>query len=157
MRDFLRQGGRVLLILTDGAPLAQIKVPFWRKATHLTQPDALGRGLILPTYADERVYGLGTDRALLGEESRQAIDPEAVWRPIWRRVDTRTGWVSHYLAEVWLGKGRMLVTTLHFAGEFGDTPLSLSYHPAGQYWLWGMCRYLRDAKPRQHSTRYYRY
>jgi hypothetical protein len=152
MRDFLRQGGRVLLILTDGAPLAQIKVPFWREATHLIQPDALGRGIILPTYADERVYGLSTDRALLGEESRQAIDPEAVWRPIWRRVDTRTGWVSHYLAEVWLGKGRMLVTTLHFAGEFGDTPLSLSYHPAGQYWLWGMCRYLRDAKPRQHSS-----
>jgi hypothetical protein len=49
MRDFIRQGGRVLLILTDGAPLAQIRVPFWREATHLIQPDALGRGLILPT------------------------------------------------------------------------------------------------------------
>jgi hypothetical protein len=152
MRDFIRQGGRILLILTDGASLVQTKVPFWREATHLFCPHALDPWVLLPTYADERVYGLSTDRALLGEESRQAIDPEAVWQPLWRRFDTRTGWVSHYLAEVLLGKGGMLVTTLHFAGELGDTPLSLQYHPAGQYWLWGMCRYLRDTKYRRNSS-----
>ena len=152
MRDFIRQGGRILLILTDGASLVQTKVPFWREATHLFCPHALDSWVLLPTHADERVYGLSTDRALLGEESRQPIDPEAVWQSLWRRIDTRTGWVSHYLAEVLLGKGRMLVTTLHFAGELGDTPLSLQYHPAGEYWLWGMCRYLRDAKYRRNSS-----
>jgi len=146
MRDYLRRGGRILLVLTDGASLAQESLPFWREAAHLFRLHALCMQLGLRDYAEERLFAFSTDRALRVEESRSEIDPDAEWRSIWQRVDARTGWVTDYLAEVRLGDGRMLVTTLHFAGTLGDLPISLQYHPAGQYWLTLMLRYLRPSR-----------
>jgi hypothetical protein len=142
MSEYLRLGGRILLILTDGASLVQESLPFWREATHLFAAHKLCRELGLRAYADESLIAFSTDRALLREASREQMAPDAEWHSLWRRVDTRTGWTADYLAEVQLGEGRMLVTTLHFAGAFGDLPLSLQYHPAGQYWLYQMLRYL---------------
>ncbi|GBC93636.1 Beta-galactosidase [bacterium HR15] len=146
MRDYLRHGGHILLILTDGASLVQEPLPFWREATHLLVSHPLFRQLGLRGYADERLFAFSTDRALHTEPSRLAIDPAAEWQSLWRRVDTRTGWATDYLAEVRLGNGRMLLTTLHFAGPLGDLPLSMQYHPAGQYWLYQMLRYLRPSR-----------
>jgi len=146
MRDYLWRGGRILLILTDGASLVQESLPFWREAAHLFTLHPLCRQLDLDDYADERLFAFSTDRALQVEPSRMAIDPAAEWQSLWRRVDARTGWTADYLAEVRLGNGQMLVTTLHFAGPLGDLPLSLQYHPAGQNWLYQMLRYLRPSR-----------
>ncbi len=144
LRAYLNHGGRVLLILTDGASLTQERLPFWRESVHLFYPHPLWKRLGAIQHADERLFAFSTDRALRREWSQ--IDPYAVWESIWQRVDARTGYLTDYLAEVRLDKGRMLVTTLHFAGWLGDTPVSLRYHPAGQYWLAQMLRYLRSSR-----------
>ncbi len=146
MRDYLQRGGRIALILTDGASLTQESCPFWRETAHLLMPHPLWQRLGMHDPVDERLFAFSTDRALRPDESRAEIDPQASWHSLWKRVDTRTGWATDYLVEVQLGDGRMLLTTLHFAGTLGDTPLSLQYHPAGQYWLYQMLRYLRPSR-----------
>jgi hypothetical protein len=56
-------------------------------------------------------------------------------RPILRRLDARTMAVHDYAAELLLGSGRLLVTTLRFEGGLGDQPLGIERNTAAAYLL----------------------
>jgi hypothetical protein len=133
---FLEGGGRVLWLLTAPTPACE-RVPFWREATHRFLPHLLWETVPRPDHLDARLFAFSTDFALRATELLGCP-----LHTIWQRIDTRTGYTHSYLAEAQVGAGRLLVSTLHFAGHHGDTPLTLRYHPAGQYWLWAMLRYL---------------
>jgi hypothetical protein len=133
---FVAQGGRALWLLTAPTPDC-IRLPFWREAAHRFLPHPLWEHIPRPAHLDARLLAFSTDFALQGKAWRGAP-----LQPIWQRVDTRTGYTHAYLAEATHGAGRLLLCTLHFAGHHGETPITLRYHPAGQYWLWAMLRYL---------------
>jgi hypothetical protein len=133
---FVAQGGRALWLLTAPTPDC-IRLPFWREAAHRFLPHPLWEHLPRPAHLDARLLAFSTDFALQGDAFQGAL-----MQPIWQRIDTRTGDTHCYLAEATHGAGRSILCTLHFAGHHGDTPLTLRYHPAGQYWLWAMLRYL---------------
>ncbi len=135
---FVEQGGAALWILTEPTPLLMCeRVPFWREAAHRFLPHPLWEFIPRPEYLDERLFAFSTDLAI---RARSLGDYPLT--PVWQRIDARTGYTHCYLAEANIGTGRLLITTLHFAGHHGDTPITLRYHPAGQYWLWTMLRYL---------------
>jgi hypothetical protein len=133
---FVARGGRALWLLTAPTPEC-VRLPFWREAAHRFLPHPLWEHIPRPTHLDARLLAFSTDFALQGKAWRGAP-----LQPIWQRVDTRTGYTHAYLAEATYGAGRLLLCTLHFAGHHGETPITLRYHPAGQYWLWAMLRYL---------------
>jgi hypothetical protein len=133
---FVAQGGRALWLLTTLTP-ACARAPFWREAAHRFLPHPLWEHIPRPAHLDARLLAFSTDFALQGDAFQGAL-----MQPIWQRVDTRTGYTHAYLAEATHGAGRLLLCTLHFAGHHGETPITLRYHPAGQYWLWAMLRYL---------------
>jgi hypothetical protein len=133
---FVAQGGRALWLLTAPTPDC-IRLPFWREAAHRFLPHPLWEHIPRPVHLDARLLAFSTDFALQGKAWQGAP-----LQPIWQRVDTRTGYTHAYLAEATHGAGKLLLCTLHFAGHHGETPITLRYHPAGQYWLWAMLRYL---------------
>jgi hypothetical protein len=133
---FLERGSGVLWLLTVPTP-ACARVPFWREATHRFLPHPLWETVPRPDHLDARLFAFSTDFALRATELLGCP-----LHTIWQRIDTRTGYTHSYLAEAQVGAGRLLVSTLHFVGHHGDTPITLRYHPAGQYWLWAMLRYL---------------
>ena len=136
--EAVRRGGAALWLVSAPSPALKCeRVPFWREAAHRFLDHPLWNWLPRPEYLDERLFAFSTDLAL----QATAFEGCAI-RPIWQRVDTRTGYTHCYLGEVALGAGKLLITTLHFAGHHGETPITLRYHPAGQYWLWAMLRYL---------------
>jgi len=135
---FLERGGAPLWLLT--APTsACVRLPFWREAAHRFLSHPLWELVPRPDHLDARLLAFSTDFALQAHEI-----VGSPLHPIWQRVDTRTGFTHSYLAQVSVGVGRLLVSTLHFAGPHGDTPLTLRFHPAGQYWLWAMLHYLAN-------------
>lgn len=134
----VRSGGAALWVLTAPEPaLGCERVPFWREAVHRFLPHTLWRYLPRPAYLNATLFAFSTDVAC-----RATTLLESPIQPIWQRVDTRTGYTHWYLGEARIGAGTLLITTLHFAGYQGDTPLTLTYHPAGHYWLWAMLCYL---------------
>jgi hypothetical protein len=136
--EFAQRGGEVLWLISEPTPfLGCERVPFWREAAHRFLPHPLWEHIPRPEYLDERLFAFSTDIAI-----RANSLGDCPLTPIWQRVDTRTGYTHSYLAEATVGAGRLLIATLHFAGHHGDTPITLRYHPAGQYWLWAMLRYL---------------
>lgn len=137
-KEFAQRGGRVLWLISEPLPLLDCeRVPFWREAAHRFLPHPLWDLIPRPEHLDERLFAFSTDIAL-----RANTLGDVPLIPLWQRIDTRTGFVHCYLAEAAIGAGRVLIATLHFAGHHGDTPVTLRYHPAGQYWLWAMLRYL---------------
>lgn len=133
---FVAQGGRAVWLLPAPTP-ACVRLPFWREAAHRFLPHPLWELVPQPAHLDARLFAFSTDFAFADGEWQGAP-----LQPIWQRVDTRTGHTHCYLAEAELGAGRLQMSTLHFAGHHGETPITLRYHPAGQYWLWAMVRYL---------------
>lgn len=141
LAEWVAEGGRCVVWLP---PLRQhtVSLPFWREATHQFLPHRFWEQLgFMPDYLDETLFAFSTDYALL---PRACIHQESQCAPLWQRIDTRTGYRHVYLCEERLGKGHAFVTTLHFAGEHGDTPRTLTHHPAGQYWLYALLRYLAE-------------
>lgn len=141
LAEWVFEGGHCVVLMP---PLREYTrpMPFWREATHRFLPHPLWGYLgFQPSHLDETLFAFSTDYALI---PNARLLPEGEWSAVWERVDTRTGYRNIYLQEEHYGKGRLVVTTLHFAGEHGDTPRTLTYHPAGQYWLYKLLHYLKE-------------
>ncbi len=134
IEQWVRAGGCGLVVVVEGTDLPTESLPFWREACHLCIDHPLWERLPRHEGISATEFAFSTNCAL----KPQALADWCEWAPIWRRVDTRTGYVHDYLGEARIGEGQVLITTLHFAGHHGETPVSLAYHPAGQYWLWQM-------------------
>ncbi|HEU5089324.1 MAG TPA: hypothetical protein VFT99_17835, partial [Roseiflexaceae bacterium] len=59
-----------------------------------------------------------------------------------RRIDVRTLATHEYAAEFGYGAGRMIVSTLRFAGGHGEQPVGITRNTAARYLLACWVRYL---------------
>lgn len=131
----LHAGGRAVWWAEAAGPGVAV-LPFWREAIHVFAPDALWEAVPHAGHADLRFFGLATDVALDVEAlaATLGVAVEAV-RPLWRRFDARQYRWHAYLAEVEIGAGRLMATTLRFAGGLGAQPAALAHNPLGAWLL----------------------
>lgn len=112
-------------------------MPFWREAIHVFTPAfqrAAGMGS-LPC-ADLRFFGIASDLAIDSAILKRRL---AKWQPhiahLWRRFDARRMVWHEYAVELRIGDGRLIVSTLRFAGGPGHLPSTLATNPMGAWLL----------------------
>jgi len=140
LREFVENGGRAMLLQAGDrppGPLPTRAMPFWREATRLAAPHPAWGDFPLDEALAMQMFGCATDhvldiRAFAGE-----------WRPILRRLDTRTAELHEYALEISMGKGATIVSTLRFEGGQGTQPLGIARNTAAAYLLWCWATYLQ--------------
>lgn len=139
---WVEQGGRAIVVqageLPDG-PLPAVALPFWREAIRLAEPHPAWRDFPRDDALALQLFGCATDHAL--DLGGYAGD----WRPILRRLDSRTMHLHEYAAELSWGAGRLIVSTLRFMGGQGAQPLGLARNTAASYLLWCWVEWLRSS------------
>ena len=133
--DYLRAGGRALLLQTGPAPLAAEPCSFWRESIKLIAPHPITDVLPHAGFADLQFYSLATDWALAPDALAQALPGLEALTPVLSRLDARLFTLTHYLVEARLGAGRVVASTLRFQGGLGDQPTGLRDSPAARFWL----------------------
>ncbi len=144
--EYLRAGGRVLLLQQGDGPLPSRRGPFWREAIHLFPDHPLWQAFPHQGYVDLQFFGLATDVMLDAVRLSEAV-PGVTWiRPVMRRLDAREFHVSEYLLEAQIGRGRLLACTLRLQGGAGAQPIGLQRNVAGHFLLWAMVAYLNSQR-----------
>jgi hypothetical protein len=147
--DYLKSGGRMILLQWGDGPLPVLRRPFWREAIQIFAPhrlwDAFGTG------GDLRFLGVSSDVSFDLARLDQTISGLDEVRPIFRRLDGRDFQVSEYLLEARLGRGRLLASSLRLAGGLGRQPSGLRRNVAGQALLWAMLDTLKK-EPEQNNV-----
>jgi len=139
--DFIERGGRALLLQSgDGppGPLPTRAMPFWREATRLAAPHPAWGDFPLDDALAMQLFGCATEHAL----DMRAFAGD--WRPILRRLDTRTAELFEYALEMRIGNGTAIVSTLRFEGGQGAQPLGIARNTAAAYLLWCWMSYLQS-------------
>jgi hypothetical protein len=146
---FVRAGGDALLALDDAAdaPVPLVAEPFWREAVKVIEPHRWWGSFPHEGVVDLQFLGCATDRAM-------DLGGVGGVRPLLRRIDARTGRTHDYAAEVAVGKGKVLMTTLRFEGGRGSQPRGLTANVGAAYllatWMRGLAAdQLRSASPRR--------
>jgi hypothetical protein len=138
--DFLKSGGKILLLQWGNGPLPVLRRPFWREAIRIFAPhplwDTFGAG------GDLRFLGMSSDVSFDVTRLDDVIHELDDVHPIFRRLDGRDFRVSEYLLEARVGRGALLACTLRLAGGHGRQPSGLRRNVAGQVLLWSMLDYL---------------
>jgi len=138
--DFLKSGGRMILLQWGDGPLPALRRPFWREAIRIFAPhplwEAFGAG------GDLRFLGVSSDVSFDLARLDQVIHALDEARPIFRRLDGRDFRVSEYLLEARIGRGILLACSLRLAGGNGRQPTGLRRNVAGQALLGSMLDYL---------------
>jgi hypothetical protein len=140
--DFLKSGGRMILLQWGDGPLPALRRPFWREAIRIFAPHPLWRAF--GAGGDLRFLGVSSDVSFDLARLDQAIPSLHEARPIFRRLDGRDFRVSEYLLEARLGRGVLLACSLRLAGGHGRQPTGLRRNVAGQALLWTMLDYLEN-------------
>lgn len=137
---FVSSGGRAILLAGSGkrhAPFKILPTPFWREAVKIIEPHPAWDDFPHEGWTDLQFYGMATNLAL-----DTARVPGC--RPILRRLDARTMAVHDYAAELSLGKGGLIVSTLRFEGGLGQQPVGVTRNVAAAYLLSCWLRYLQE-------------
>ncbi|MFN8502460.1 glycoside hydrolase family 2 protein [Kouleothrix sp.] len=140
LRAWIDRGGRAILLQPGSAPAGPLPVaalPFWREALRLAEPHPAWGDFPLDDALAMQLFGCAADHAL--DMSRHAGE----WRPILRRLDTRTMHLHEYAAELRWGQGRLIASTLRFEGGQGVQPLGIARNTAAAYLLWCWASYLQ--------------
>lgn len=140
--DFVRRGGRALILQTGPGFLPAVPRPFWRECVKLIYKHAVWNDFPHQGYTDLQFYHLATDHALDSARLTEAVPDLVAVTPILRRLDARLFTVSDYLLEARIGQGTALVSTLRFAGGSGDQVGDLKTNAAGRHLLAQMLDYL---------------
>ncbi len=144
--DFIRSGGRALILQMGIGALPVIPCPFWREAIKLIVDHPVWAGFPHRGFVDLQFYHLATDVALDTAQLRDLL-PDLKWMtPILRRLDARRFILTDYLLEVQLGEGRAILSTLRFAGGAGDQVSGLEANVAGRHLLSSILSYLSREK-----------
>ncbi len=117
-------------------------LPFWREAIHVFEPSPLWDSVPQPGYADMRFFSLATDFAIEPDKLKALLGVEATLTPIWRRFDARQLFWSDYIVAARYGAGRMILTSLRFAGGLGCQPQTLNANPLGAWLLESLLKLL---------------
>lgn len=144
LEDWVRAGGKGILLLERDempSPVPKVELPYWRESVKIGVPHPAWGDFPEPGDPHMQFYGMAPDVAL------DTRDYPGECRPIFRRVDTRQFRVHEYAAELALGRGRLIVSTLRIDGGLGDQPSGLGNHPAGAHLLACWLRYLQSRGP----------
>ncbi len=139
--EFVRAGGRAIVLQTSGGALPVERVPFWRESIKLFYEHPALSAFPHEGFADMQFYHLATDAAF-DLSTLTPVLGEAQVQPILRRLDARLFTALEYLVEARLGQGRMLLSTLRFQGGLGDQVRGLQANTAGAFLLRQMIDYL---------------
>jgi hypothetical protein len=145
MSAWVAEGGRALLLASDGGGLPVIGVPFWRESTKLLYPHPVLADFPHQGYSDMQFYHLATDHAFDTPRLAAAIPglTQTAIHPIIRRLDARLFTVADYLVELHIGKGRLIASTLRFEGGAGDQVNGLMANVAGRWLLRALVSHLQ--------------
>ncbi|HIC90290.1 MAG TPA: glycoside hydrolase [Anaerolineae bacterium] len=141
LSDYLRSGGRLLLLQTGDGPLPSRRLPFWREAIKLIEEHPVWQGFPHDGFTDLQFYGLATDLALETAYLDEWLPVKEVI-PILRRLDARQFHVTDYIVEARVGAGALIASTLRFQGGLGDQPSGLGRNPAARHLLGCLMAYL---------------
>lgn len=136
---FVRGGGRAIVLAAGGErrePATACPLPFWREAIKVLEPHPAWGDFPHQGWTDLQFHGMAPDLAL-----ETAGLPGC--RPILRRLDARTMTVHDYAAELALGEGRLIASTLRFEGGLGRQPVGVKRNTAAAYLLTCWLRYLQ--------------
>jgi hypothetical protein len=87
-----------------------------------------------------RFFGVATDLAIdIAALTKHLTEHKPRIRPLWRRFDARRLVWHDYVVELRIGKGRLIVSTLRFAGGLGHQPATLDTNPMGAWLLRRLC------------------
>lgn len=143
--SFVRAGGAAMLLLRGRPddPVASVVRPFWREGVKVIEPHAAWGEFPHDGWTDLQFFGLTTDRVLEVEQPGAHVRGDA-YEPLLRRVDARDMSVHDYAAVMRMGEGRLLVTTLRFAGGMGEQALGLGRNVCAQELLLCWVGWLAD-------------
>jgi len=137
--DRARKGETLTVWLPDPDSRFTQTLPFWREAIHVFNRHPLWDSVPHPGFADLRFFSVATDFAIDSQKLAGVLGSDAELKPVWRRCDARQMFWSDYIVEAQVGAGRLLISTLRFAGGLGVQPNSLEANPMGA-WLLGNLR-----------------
>lgn len=138
---YISAGGKAFYIQRAGEYLPMRRCPFWREAVKRLYDHEVLRRFPNDGFTDLQFFGLATDMAIDTQRSQfKQI------RPIIRRVDARNFYVTDYMAEIEIGHGSMIATTLRLEGGMGKQPNALEYNKAGIYLSDQVIAYLLDKR-----------
>jgi hypothetical protein len=141
LRAFVERGGRAIVLLSGdepAGPLPTAAMPFWREAVRLAEPHPAWGDFPLDDALALQLFGCAADHAL------DLRGYAGEWRPMLRRLDTRTMQLHEYALELRIGSGRAIVSTLRFEGGQGTQPAGIARNTAAAYLLWCWAKYLRQ-------------
>ena len=140
--NYLREGGRVLLLQQGDGPLPAQRGPFWREGLKLFPPHPLWQIFPHKGYADLQFFGLASDILLDASRLPEALPGITAIRPVFRRLDERVFTLHEYLLEARVGRGALLACSLRVQGGTGVQSIGLQHNVAGAYLLQTMLSYL---------------
>jgi hypothetical protein len=104
-------------------------MPFWREAIRICEEHPAWGDFPHDGWAALQFLACATDQTL-----DYSAHPDAT--PILLRIDTRTAAMHAYIAELKLGAGSVIITTLRLYGGHGEQPIGIAHSPAA-LWLLG--------------------
>jgi hypothetical protein len=141
LQAFVERGGRAIVLQSGeeqpAEPLPIAAMPFWREAVRLAEPHPAWGDFPRDDALALQLFGCAADHAL------DLRGYAGAWRPILRRLDTRTMFLHEYAVELWIGSGRAIVSTLRIAGGQGAQPAGIARNTAAAYLVWCWGEYLR--------------
>ncbi|MBK8019967.1 MAG: hypothetical protein IPK19_00755 [Chloroflexi bacterium] len=144
--DFVRGGGRAVILQTGPGSLPAVPRPFWRESIKLIFDHPVWQGFPHRGYADLQFYHLATDYALDTARWAESVPDLTAVTPIMRRMDARQFTLTNYLVEVRLGSGSAFVSSLRFGGGAGDQVTGLTANVAGRHLLGQMLQVLTEER-----------
>jgi hypothetical protein len=144
LAGWVEAGGQALLVAAGNDPALPTRaVPFWREALKEQLPHPAWGDFVQDAFGGAQLHALTTDHAL--DPAQWAAWPGAQsYAPILRRIDARRYHALDYLAELGLGAGRLIISTLRFGAGLGETPSALATNVTGQALLWRLLGYLGE-------------
>lgn len=132
----LRSGASLLLWQQCSNAFA-FSVSFWRESIHCFDTDLLKvLSLSKSAYANLSLYSVATDLAIDQSDLAHTLQiAREQIRSLWRRFDARAMTWSEYVVEAQVGAGKLIVSTLRFAGGHGQQPHTIGDNPMGAWLL----------------------
>ena len=133
IKEYVKKGGRVLLVQRGKGHLPIENVAFWREGMIRCYEHPVTDGIKYEHWFDDlRFFSLATDTAF-DTESVYKMEFDSV-KPVMRRYDCRKWTVSDYMLQINLGEGTIIASTLRFEGNMGKQPLGIINNNFG-LWL----------------------
>jgi len=138
------QGEQFVVALPDIDPRFSAAMPFWRESIHVfntSHPLWIAARLPPSQHADMKFFSIASDFALSLQNVTALLGSQFQVTSAWRRFDAREMWWNEYVIEARVlgNSGRIVISTLRFAGGLGAEPIQLTDNPMGSWLLSAFC------------------